>query len=51
MMRPDQRAIIDRRALADRIAALPDKHLAANAAKLLQQALASGREEIARRLA
>jgi [protein-PII] uridylyltransferase len=50
-MRPDQRAIIDRRALADRIAALPDKHLAANAAKLLQQALASGREEIARRLA
>jgi [protein-PII] uridylyltransferase len=51
MTRPGQRAIIDRRALADRIAALPAKGLAEAATALLADALAHGREEIARRLA
>ena len=51
MALPDQRAIVDRRALADAIAALrgqPGKRAAA--AGLLKQALADGRAEIARRL-
>ncbi|MGZ8307687.1 MAG: [protein-PII] uridylyltransferase family protein, partial [Allosphingosinicella sp.] len=41
---PDKRAIIDRRALADSLASAPDA-----AAAILKQALALGREEIARR--
>jgi [protein-PII] uridylyltransferase len=51
MTTPDQRAIIDRRELADQIAALPDKGLAEAATARLADALADGREEIARRLA
>jgi [protein-PII] uridylyltransferase len=48
---PDQRAIIDRRALADRLAALPDgKKLTAEASRLLADALARGRQEVAQRL-
>jgi [protein-PII] uridylyltransferase len=43
----DRRAIIDRRALADRLASATR----ADAAGLLRDALAAGREEIARRLA
>ncbi len=47
-----QRAIIDRRAVADRLAELkPGRKLAAQATVILAEALASGREEIARRLA
>jgi [protein-PII] uridylyltransferase len=45
----DRREIIDRRAIADRLAALPDKQLQAEAGKLLRAALDSGRAEIARR--
>ena len=48
---PDQRAIIDRRALADALAALrPGKARIAEACELLGEALANGRAEIARRL-
>jgi [protein-PII] uridylyltransferase len=48
----DRRAIIDRRVLADRIAAAaPGKRRAAEIAGILAEALASGRAEIARRLA
>jgi [protein-PII] uridylyltransferase len=48
---PDQRAIIDRRALADRLAAIgPGKKHRADAGKLLAEALAAGRQEVARRL-
>ena len=49
---PDQRANIDRRMVADRLAALsPDKKLTANAVRVLAEALAGGRAEVARRLA
>jgi [protein-PII] uridylyltransferase len=47
----DRRAIIDRRAIADRLAALPDKGLQKAACAMMGEALAAGREEIARRLA
>ena len=47
---PDRRAIVDRRALADRIATLPDP-IPAKIAPLLRDALDAGRAEIARRLA
>ena len=48
---PDQRAIIDRRAVADALAALaPGKKIDADACDLLAAALANGREEIAKRL-
>jgi [protein-PII] uridylyltransferase len=48
---PDQRAIIDRRALADRIASIPaGDNLAAEGCAELVSALESGRSEIARRL-
>src|SRR4029079_14771634 len=47
----DQRAIIDRRALADRIKGLrPGKRLNAEVTNLLRAALADGRTAIARRL-
>jgi [protein-PII] uridylyltransferase len=47
----NQRALIDRRAVADRLAALkPGKALASHAAAILREALASGRAEVARRL-
>ena len=45
----DRRGIIDRRALADRLNELTDEQLQAKATALLQSALASGRDEIARR--
>jgi [protein-PII] uridylyltransferase len=46
----DQRAIIDRRALADQIAALPSgRKLRGTAVALLRSALADGRAEIGRR--
>ena len=49
---PDQRAIIDRRAVADRLAVLPgDRKLIGEAGRVLARALASGREEVSRRLA
>jgi [protein-PII] uridylyltransferase len=48
----EQRAIIDRRALADRLRALPPgKSLSAEGAALLRGALEYGRAEIAKRLA
>jgi [protein-PII] uridylyltransferase len=48
----DQRAIIDRRALADRIQALKaGKRLSREVTEILKGALAAGRTEIARRLA
>jgi [protein-PII] uridylyltransferase len=48
----NRRAIIDRRALADRISALkPGKHLTGEAAAVLRGGLEYGRAEIARRLA
>jgi [protein-PII] uridylyltransferase len=47
----DRRAIIDRRALSDRLTALPDKNLQGAAGKLLQSALTAGRKEIACRFA
>ena len=45
-----RRSIIDRRALSDRIAALPDNGLKGAATRLLADALESGRSEIAARL-
>jgi [protein-PII] uridylyltransferase len=48
---PEQRAIIDRRALADRLRGLPSKRQAAEAAAVLRGALESGRAEVAKRLA
>ncbi|MEA3068408.1 MAG: [protein-PII] uridylyltransferase, partial [Sphingomonadales bacterium] len=49
---PEQRAIIDRRAIADRLAGLrPGKKLGVEAAAILAEALAAGRDEVARRLA
>lgn len=47
---PNRRAIVDRRALADAVAALPDDGLRPAATALLKAALVAGREEIARRL-
>jgi [protein-PII] uridylyltransferase len=48
---PQRRAIIDRRALGDALAALPDgAALRTDATPLLKQALDAGREEIAHRL-
>src|SRR6476646_4087944 len=48
---PEQRAIIDRRAIADRLAYLrPGKKSAVEAAQILSEALAEGRAEIVRRL-
>jgi [protein-PII] uridylyltransferase len=51
---PSPRAVIDRRSVTTRIAALVEEHAAAKARKeivpLLRDALAQGREEIARRL-
>jgi len=48
---PDQRAIVDRRAVADRLAGLRSgKKLAAEACEIFAEALAAGRAEIARRL-
>jgi [protein-PII] uridylyltransferase len=48
----NRRAIIDRRAVADRIAALRSgKKLSSEVSAILRKALGSGREEIARRLA
>ena len=48
----NRRAIVDRRAVHDRIAALkPGKKLNAEVAAILAQALTAGRDEIARRLA
>lgn len=47
----NRRAIIDRRAVADRIAAIrPGKRRSDEATAILREALSSGREEIARRL-
>ncbi|HET9336260.1 MAG TPA: [protein-PII] uridylyltransferase [Sphingomicrobium sp.] len=46
----DRRSIIDRRALADQLQALPDKDLQTRATALLRAALDDGRAEIARRL-
>src|SRR6476620_1014289 len=48
---PEQRALIDRRLVADRLASLPQgKKLASMACGILAEALAAGREEVARRL-
>jgi len=48
---PEQRAIIDRRAIADRLASLrPGKKSAVEAAQILSEALGEGRAEIVRRL-
>ena len=48
----DRRAVIDRRTLADRIAGVrPGKRQPGEISGILAEALASGREEIARRLA
>jgi [protein-PII] uridylyltransferase len=47
-----RRAIIDRRAVADRLAALrPGKKIGEHAAAILADALTGGRAEVARRLA
>lgn len=46
---PDRRLIVDRRAIAERIATLPDP-IPAKIAPLLREALDAGRAEIARRL-
>ncbi|HKC02636.1 MAG TPA: [protein-PII] uridylyltransferase [Sphingomicrobium sp.] len=46
----NRRAIIDRRAVADRIAALSGKALNNSVSAILREALAAGREEVARRL-
>ena len=49
---PDQRAIIDRRAVADRLAGLPAGEAQSGlACEVLAEALAEGRKEVARRLA
>lgn len=47
----DRRAIIDRRALAEQLTALPASNLQRDATALFQSALDRGREEIARRFA
>jgi len=46
----NRRAIIDRRAIADRIAGLSGRKLNTDVSGILRDALASGRKEIARRL-
>ena len=46
----NRRAIIDRRAVADRIAGLSGKTLNSGVSAILREALASGRQEIERRL-
>jgi [protein-PII] uridylyltransferase len=46
----NRRVIIDRRAIADRIAGLSRKKLNSHVSAILGEALASGREEVARRL-
>jgi len=46
----NRRAIIDRRAIADRIAGLSGKKLGNEVSAILREALTAGREEIARRL-
>ena len=46
----DRRAIIDRRAVADQLSALPDRGLQRSATNILKGALETGRAEIARRL-
>ncbi len=46
----NRRAIIDRRALADRLASLPEGDVRLAATAILKEALGSGRAEIARRL-
>ena len=48
---PDRRSIIDRRALADQLQALPDDGLRDATTALLRRALERGRAEIARRFA
>ena len=48
---PDQRAIIDRRRLADRLLLLGPANLQVAAASILAEALDAGRTEVARRLA
>ncbi len=48
---PNRRAIMDRRAVAEAVAALPDQGLRAAAIPILRAALDEGRVEIARRLA
>ena len=47
----DRRAIIDRRALGEQLAALPDEDLQGGAIALIRSALAAGRDEISRRFA
>ena len=47
----DRRAIVDRREVADRLAALPDDHIQREATAVLREVLDVGRAEIARRLA
>ncbi len=47
----DRRAIIDRRAVADQLSALPDPKLQREATRVLRTALDAGRAEIAGRLA
>ena len=46
----DRRAIIDRRAVTERLSALPDRALQGAATAILREALDAGRTEIARRL-
>jgi [protein-PII] uridylyltransferase len=46
----DRRDIIDRRAVAEQLAALPDSHLQKSATAVLREALERARGEIARRL-
>ncbi|MBJ6120245.1 [protein-PII] uridylyltransferase [Sphingomonas mollis] len=48
---PNRRAIVDRRALAEAVAALPEAGLRAATIQLLKDALTAGRAEIAHRLA
>jgi len=47
----DRRSIIDRRAVAERLSALPDRGLQRAATGILKESLEGGRTEIARRLA
>jgi [protein-PII] uridylyltransferase len=48
---PDQRAIIDRRAVADRLTELRGKRVEKHACEILAEALAAGRKEVVHRLA
>ena len=47
----DRRSVIDRRAVAERLSALPARHLQRDATAVLREALDEGRSEISRRLA